>query len=92
MQSVQTQELPSGPHERIEVDHIISCDNPSADDEVVTPLYRDRFSGVVWSYPAASKAKAVDEVEEAIRHFCGKNTPVVSVASDRAPEILKAVR
>ena len=41
VQSVRTQELPSGPHERIEVDHIISYDTPSADDEVVTLLCRD---------------------------------------------------
>ena len=29
-----------------------------------------------------------EEVEEATRHFCGNSSPVVSVASDRAPEIV----
>ena len=56
----------------------------------MTLFCRDRFSGVVWSYPAASKES--EEVEEAIRNFCGNSSPVASVASDRAPEILKAGR
>ena len=56
----------------------------------LTLVCRDRFSGLVWTYPA--ETKDADEVEEALRHFCGRNAPVVSVASDRAPEILKAIR
>ena len=83
-------ELPEGPLQRIEVDHVISYDQPSSDEEVVSLVCRDRYSGTVWSYPALTKE--AEEVEDALRHFCGNKAPIISVASDRAPEILKAIR
>ena len=43
---------------------------------------RDRFSGVVWSYPAVTQE--TEKVETALRHVCGN--------SDRAAEILRATR
>ena len=90
LQEARNQEEPEGPGERIEVDHIIARDAPTEEDEVVSLVCRDRFSGVVWTYPALSKDS--EEVEDALRHFCGRKSPIVSVASDRAPEILKAIR
>ena len=83
-------EEPEGPGERIAVDHMFSYDQPGEDEEVVSFVIRDRFSGMVWTYPA--RARDSEEVENALRHFCGRKSPIVSVASDCAPEILKAVR
>ena len=90
LQEARDQEEPEGPGERIGVDHIVARDAPTDEDEVVSLVCRDRFSGVVWTYPALSKDS--EEVEDALRHFCGRKSPIVSVASDRAPEILKAIR
>ena len=39
-----------------------------------------------------SETKDSAEVENSLRHFCGRKSPIVSVASNCAPEILKAVR
>eukprot|EP00439_Symbiodinium_sp_Y106_P050980 s212_g6.t1 len=65
-------------------------DQPADGDEVVSFVCRDRYSGMVWTYPAETKGS--EEVENSLRHFCGRKSPIVSVASDCAPEILKAVR
>ena len=92
LQEARDQEEPEGPGERVEVDHIIARGAPTDEDALVSFVCRDRFSGVVWTYPALSKDS--EEVEDALRHFCGRKTPIVSVASDRALalEILKAIR
>ena len=83
-------EEPGGPVERISVDHLFAYDSPGEGDEVVSLVCRDRYSGVVWTYPAETRES--EEVEDGLRHFCGRKAPIVSVASDRAPEILKAIR
>ena len=90
LQDARNAEEPDGPCQRIAVDHMFVYDQPADGDEVVSFVCRDRFSGLVWAYPAESKDS--EEVENSLRHFCGRKSPIVSVASDCAPEILKAVR
>ena len=50
----------------------------------------DRFSKLVGVMPC--KSKHTDEVEAVLRRFCGHRSGIVSVASDRAPEILSAIK
>lgn len=51
----------------------------------------DKFSGLVGLH--TSETKSADDVEEGLRKFCGKLKPgIVSVASDRAPAILVAIK
>ena len=90
LQDARNAEEPDGPCQRIAVDHMFVYDQPADGDEVVSFVCRDRFSGLVWAHPAESKDS--EEVENSLRHFCGRKSPIVSVASDCAPEILKAVR
>ena len=91
LQDARNAEEPDGPCQRIAVDHMFVYDQPADGDEVVSFVCRDRFSGLIyWAYPAESKDS--EEVENSLRHFCGRKRPIVSVASDCAPEILKAVR
>ena len=90
LQDARNIEEPEGPCQRIAVDHMFVYDQPADGDEVVSFVCRDRYSGMVWTYPAETKDS--EEVENSLRHFCGRKSPIVSVASDCAPEILKAVR
>ena len=59
--------------------------------ETCSVVLVDHFTGLISLVPC--KSKEADEVEAALRRLCGKWKPgVIQVASDRAPEIRRAVR
>ena len=77
--------------ERIACDHVITRDEVGMRGETCSFVMVDRYSGLLSIFPC--KSKSSEEVEEALRRFCGRLRPhIVSVASDRAPEILAALK
>ena len=77
--------------ERVACDHIVARNGPGMKGEQYTFVIRDRYSGLIGVYPCRTKGS--DEVEEALRRFCGRSRPgIVNVSSDRAPEILSALK
>ena len=77
--------------EKISADHIVTRDEVGHKGEGYTIVIVDQFTGLTSMVPVNTKHS--DEVEMALRRFVGKKRPgVVQVASDRAPEIRKAVR
>ena len=77
--------------EKVSIDHIITRSDVGNGGETCTLVIVDQFSGMTGLAP--SKTKSAGEVEDALRRFCGKHKPgVVQVASDRAPEILSALK
>ena len=84
-------EAPTSYLEKISVDHIVTRDEVGHKGEGYTIVIVDQFTGLTSMVPVNTKHS--DEVEMALRRFVGKKRPgVVQVASDRAPEIRKAVR
>ena len=77
--------------EKLSCDHIIVKDEIGHRGETCTWVMVDVYTGFVSMVPC--KTKSADEIEMAIRRFCGKRKPgIVQVSSDRAPEIKKALR
>ena len=79
--------------EKLSIDHIITRSDVGNGGETCTRtlVIVDQFSGMTGLAP--SETKSAGEVEDALRRFCGKHQPgVVQVASDRAPEILSALK
>ena len=77
--------------ERISVGHIEARDSVGFRKEQYSLCMIDRFSGLVGLH--VSETKSADDVEEGLRKFCGRLRPgIVSVASDRAPAILAAIK
>ena len=77
--------------DRISVDHLFATNQTGDAGERVALVVVDRFSGLLGIFP--DEVKSAEAVEDALRHFCGSKAPgIVGVASDRAPEIRKAVR
>ena len=77
--------------EKLSIDHIITRCDVGNGGETCTLVIVDQFSGMRGLAP--SETKSAGEVEDALRRFCGKHKPgVVQVASDRAPEILSALK
>ena len=90
LREIRDMEEPKEPLERVACDHVISRTHPGIHGEQYTFVTIDRYSGLVGSYPL--KAKNAEGTEEALRRFCGsRKAGIVSVASDRAPEILAAL-
>ena len=83
-------EEPSAPLERLACDHIVTRSEPGNRSECYTFVTIDRFSGMIGLYPCVSKES--DEVESALRRFVGRNPKIASIASDRAPEIMSAIK
>ena len=90
LRAIRDAEEPTEPFERLACDHVISRTSPGKGGETCSFVIVDRFSGLVGLQPCTSKGS--EEVETALRKFCGRKRPgIVSVSSDRAPEILSAL-
>lgn len=77
--------------EKVACDHIILRNEPGFRGECYSFVIADRFTGFAGVFPL--KSKTADEVEASFRKFCRRRRPgVVIVGSDRAPEILAAIR
>ena len=84
-------EEPSEYLEKVACDHIILRNEPGFRGECYSFVIVDRFTGYAGIFPL--KSKTADEVESSFRKFCGRRRPgIVIVGSDRAPEILAAIR
>ena len=84
-------EAPERYLEKISIDHIIVGHDVGFRGETCSVVLVDHFTGLISLVPC--KSKEADEVEAALRRLCGKWKPgVIQVASDRAPEIRRAVR
>ena len=91
LQEARLAESPTFFLEKLAVDHIISRDEVGHRGETCTFVMVDVFSGFTGIHPCLNKSS--DEVEEALRRMCGKKRPgIIQVPSDRAPEILSAVK
>ena len=74
-----------------DVGKIILRNEPGFRGECYSFVLVDRFTGYAGIFPL--KSKTGDEVESSFRKFCGRRRPgIVIVGSDRAPEILAAIR
>ena len=84
-------EEPNEHLERLSVDHVFSNDRIGHKGESLALIITDRYSGFLGVFPDVDRE--AESVEDAIRFYCGRYAPkmVTSVASDRAPEIKKAV-
>ena len=90
LRDIRDIEEPTAPLERIACDHVISRTSIGIGGETCSLVVVDRFSKLVGVMPC--KSKHTDEVEAVLRRFCGHRSGIVSVASDRAPEILSAIK
>ena len=75
--------------ERIAIDHMYAKQHLGFDGEEVVLMCVDLFSGLCAACPAGDRS--TQNVEEALRFFAGRNRPIVTVVSDRAPEFAKAI-
>ena len=80
---------PKGFMERIAIDHMYAKQHLGFDGEEVVLMCVDLFSGLCAACPAGDRS--TENVEEALRFFAGRNRPIVTVVSDRAPEFAKAI-
>ena len=69
LRNARQAELPEALMQRREVDHMISYDQPSSDEEVVSLVGRDGIQ--VRCGPTPLWTTEAEEVEDALRHFCG---------------------
>ena len=91
LQDARKAEEPKGFLERVAIDHIEAGRDVGFGKEQYSLCMVDKFSGLVGLH--TSETKSADDVEEGLRKFCGKLKPgIVSVASDRAPAILAAIK
>ena len=92
LQEARDVEEPNEHLERISVDHVFSNDRIGHKGESLALIITDRYSGLLGVFPDVDRE--AESVEDAIRFYCGRYAPkmVTSVASDRAPEIKKAVK
>ena len=91
LREIRDVEEPVEPLERVACDHVISRTSLGNGGETCSFVIVDRYSGLVGVKPC--KSKSSEEVEDAFRRFCGrKRVGIVSVGSDRAPEILSALK
>ena len=90
LREAREKEKPTHYLEKISIDHIVSRDEIGNRGEQYTLVIVDQFSGFVSLFPCMTKS--AEEVETALRRMVGKKRPgVVQVASDRAPELRKAL-
>ena len=90
MREAREAEDPKGHLERISVDFVIASDLVGQNGDKVALVMVDKFSGMIGIHPCEDRS--TEEVEKALRHFCGTRAPgIVEVSSDRERGILKAV-
>lgn len=90
LREAREKEKPTHYLEKISIDHIVTRDEIGNRGEQYTLVIVDQFSGFVSLFPCMTKS--AEEVETALRRMVGKKRPgVVQVASDRAPELRKAL-
>ena len=89
LQEVHEAIAPKGFMERIAIDHMYAKQHLGFDGEEVVLMCVDLFSGLCAACPAGDRS--TENVEEALRFFAGRNRPIVTVVSDRAPEFAKAI-